>query len=526
MKIISLLGVTAAILIGGVSGGISDATATTITINNGNDAGKGFNDTTPVAPVAGNSGATLGQQRLNVVQAAADYWETKLDSNVEIIVDAKMDALDCNSNGAVLASAGPESIQRDFNSAPVADTWFPGALANSLAESDLDPGISDIGATFNSAIDNNDDCLSGRNWSYVIGVPQPAGSIGLYNVVLHEIGHGLGFISLVSQSGQRLGGKNDHYMQFLHDQSTGKDWTAMDDSERQASSTNNSNLVWTGQMANDESVFLANGLNSGKPQLYAPTSYQGGSSVSHWDTVLTPNELMEPAATLVNEDWLTIKAFYDMGWKGNPCLKTALPNSKWIMFSLDCVPPTGENTLSDLFADEITGAYDTVWRVFSYDSSTNSYKKLVIGDELEIGGSYWIIQTTGASVVLDVPRDSHRTPVVNSAVCESNQGCFEYALSTESGLNDWNMIGNPFLKVVAFDEIRIVTDSGTCASGCDLNAAEDASIVDNTLFSYNSSSGLYDSIVSGGTIPARSGGWLETLDAAHGKNPRILVPYK
>ncbi len=526
MKITSFLGVTAALLIGGVSAGISVATATTITINNINAAGEGFNDTTSVAPVAGNSGTTLGQQRLNVFQAAADYWETKLDSGVEIIVDAEMSALFCTSRSAVLGSAGPETASRNFPSAPVEDTLFPAALVNSLEGVDKAIGSADIGATFNSDIDNNSGCLSGLNWSYTIGVPESAGSIGLYSIVLHEIGHGLGFLTFVNEFGQREGGVNDHFMRLLHDNSTGKDWTAMDDGEREVSSINNSNLVWIGQMAIDESVFLTNGLNSGKPQMYAPNSYDGGSSVSHWDTVLTPNELMEPTATSVNEDWLTIKALYDMGWKGNPCLKTTLPNNKWIMFSLDCVPPSGENTLADLFADEITGDYGPVWSVFSYDSSANSYNKLVIGDKLEIGKSYWIIQATDASVVLDVPRNSHRTPVVNSTICTSSQGCFEYALSTESGLNDWNMLGNPFLETVAFDELRIVTDSGTCASGCNLNVAKSANIVDNKFLSYNSSSGLYDPIVSGSIIPARAGVWLETLNAAHGENPRILIPYK
>ncbi|MCF6202903.1 MAG: hypothetical protein L3J59_04415 [Methylococcaceae bacterium] len=526
MKITSFLGVTAALLIGGVSAGISDATATTITINNINVAGEGFNDTTTVTPVAGNSGTTLGQQRLNVFQAAADYWETKLDSDVEIIVDAKMSALFCDSSGAVLASAGPETVSRNFPSAPVEDTLFPAALVNSLEGVDKEIGSADIGVTFNVNIDNNSECLSGMNWSYTIGVSESAGSIGLYSVVLHEIGHGLGFLTFVDEFGQREGGFNDHFMRFLHDKSTGKDWTAMDDGEREASSINTSNLVWTGQMAIDESVFLTNGLNSGKPQLYAPSIYNGGSSVSHWDTSLTPGELMEPFAENINEDWITIKAFYDMGWKGNPCLKTSLPNNKWIIFSLDCVPPSGENTIADLFADEISGDYDSVWVVFSLDSSTNSYKKMLIGDKLEIGKSYWVSQSTGGSVVLEVPRNSHRTPVVNSAICTSDQGCFEYVLSTESGLNDWNMIGNPFLETVALDELRVVTDGGVCASGCKLNEAKDASIVDDKLFLYNSSTTRYDPVGSGGTISARSGGWLQTLNAAHGKNPRILIPYK
>ncbi len=529
MKSISFLGVTAAILIGGASGGISDAVATTITINNGDAAGEGFNDTTSVTPVAGNSGTTLGQQRLKVFQAAADYWETKLDSNIEIIIDADMNPLPCDEAGAVLGSAGPELVALNFPSAPVVDTWFPIALANSLAGEDRATSDADIGATFNSDIDNNSACLSGVNWSYAIGVPDPANTIGLYSVVLHEIAHGLGFLTYVNESGQRLGfptePRNDHFMRFLHDQETGKDWTAMDDAERQASSINTSNLVWTGQMTNDESVFLSRGLNIGKPRLYAPNPYEGPSSVSHWDTALTPNELMEPHATAINEDWLSIKALYDMGWKGNPCLKTTLPNNKWTMISLDCLPPVGEATVADLFGDEILGVYSTDWRVFLYDSSTNSYQQSAIGDTLEIGKGYWIIQASGAEVVLDLPRDSHRTPVNNSSACTSEQGCFEYVLSTESGLSDNNLLGNPFLKAVDFDGMRVVTDGGVCASGCKLSDAKDASIVDNKFFSYNSSTNEYDMVASGSKIPVRSGVWLNTLDSAHGTNPRLLIPY-
>ena len=48
--------------------------AATITIVNGDPAGVGFNDPTAVAPVGGNAGATLGQQRLNAFQAAANRW--------------------------------------------------------------------------------------------------------------------------------------------------------------------------------------------------------------------------------------------------------------------------------------------------------------------------------------------------------------------------------------------------------------------------------------------------------------------
>jgi hypothetical protein len=46
----------------------------TITIQNADSGTTGFNDPTPVAPVGGNDGTTIGQQRLNAFQFAASIW--------------------------------------------------------------------------------------------------------------------------------------------------------------------------------------------------------------------------------------------------------------------------------------------------------------------------------------------------------------------------------------------------------------------------------------------------------------------
>ena len=48
------------------------AQAAIITVPSRDPAGVGFNDATPVAPVGGNPGTTLGQQRLNVYRFVAD----------------------------------------------------------------------------------------------------------------------------------------------------------------------------------------------------------------------------------------------------------------------------------------------------------------------------------------------------------------------------------------------------------------------------------------------------------------------
>src|SRR5262245_20796798 len=78
----------------------------TITILNGDGPNEGFNGPTPAAPVGGNPGTTIGQQRLIAFQFAADIWSLALDSNVEIVIDAQFNPLSCTATTAILGSAG------------------------------------------------------------------------------------------------------------------------------------------------------------------------------------------------------------------------------------------------------------------------------------------------------------------------------------------------------------------------------------------------------------------------------------
>ncbi|MEM9305171.1 MAG: Ig-like domain-containing protein, partial [Pseudomonadota bacterium] len=289
------------------------ATATDIQIVNGDGAGEGFNDPMPVDPLPGNPGSTLGEQRLNVFEAAADFWESLLDSSVTIRVSARFNPLSCAAFSATLGSAGPTTVHRGFTGAPVADTWFTQAEANAISGSDLS-GQADINATFNSDIDFNDDCLVGTNWWYGIGEPAPFGTIDLYGTVLHEIAHGLGFLDLVNSDGSKFSGFDDIYMTFLRDGSLGLNWPAMTNAERLASFTDNGDLLWTGTEAVSAASVLSSGVVGGLPRMYAPNPFRSGSSISHWDTVLTPNELMEPFSTATFITGLTLAAFTDMGW--------------------------------------------------------------------------------------------------------------------------------------------------------------------------------------------------------------------
>lgn len=231
------------------------AHATTFVINNTNAAGVGFNDTTPALPVAGNTGITLGEQRLNVFQQAANQWAALLNSNVTIVIDGSMTALTCTATSATLGSAGPNDALANFPGAPRSNTAYNLAEANALAGTNEDPGIDDITAQFNVSLDaGSTSCLGGEKWWYGIdpNVTPAAGTIPLLPVVFHELGHGLGFTANISTTDGSYftGADTPVWADYLFDTGTNQLWKAMSNGQRLTSTTNDPHLVWTGPRTN------------------------------------------------------------------------------------------------------------------------------------------------------------------------------------------------------------------------------------------------------------------------------------
>lgn len=224
----------------------------TITIVNGNAAGVGFNDPTPKAPLGGNPGTTFGQQRLIAFQHAADIWGSTLDSNVEIFVFAGFTSQTCTANSAVLGSAGTTFIFRDFGSVGLfpgsefPGTWYHSSLADKRAGAELNPGQPDIVANFNANLNGNPACLGGRGW--YLGLDANHGTdIDLIAVVLHELGHGLGFSQFASViSGAQPQNLTDIYGRRLLDLSSSLTWDQMTNAQRAASAINSRRVVWSG----------------------------------------------------------------------------------------------------------------------------------------------------------------------------------------------------------------------------------------------------------------------------------------
>ena len=214
-------------------------------------------------------------------QAAVDVWSQHFASSVPITIDATWTRI---SSFGVLGSARPGSYFAGFDKAPDSSLWYPSALANALAGKDLDTKQSEMVIQVNSLADWN---TRNDGISY-------ANEYDLQSVFLHEMGHGLGFLSTDSYDPIFGYGSIDQPTPFdayaqLED---GRRLSDLPTPSLELGQALRSTLVWSGTLGID-----ANG--GVKPILYTPSKYEEGSSISHLDegtysksaldAVMTPN---------------------------------------------------------------------------------------------------------------------------------------------------------------------------------------------------------------------------------------------
>ncbi len=251
------------------------------------------------------------------VQASIDVWSANFKSPVVVSVDASWGR---SSSWGVLGSARPGSFFSAFSGAPDPSLWYASALANALAGKDLDKANPEIVIQVNSAAAWN---------TRGDGVPTN-NEYDLQSVFLHEIGHGLGFLS------------NDAYDPFFGlgslDQPTpfdaylqtgdGRRLADLPTPSKELGVALTSSLVWSGVNA----VKANGGI---KPKMYTPARYESGSSTSHLDeatfassgvdSVMTPS--LDPGEIFKEPGPLLLAMMEDLRSKPPAGIATDLPQS-------------------------------------------------------------------------------------------------------------------------------------------------------------------------------------------------------
>lgn len=229
---------------------------------------------------------------------AASVWETLITSSVPIVIHACW----ANLAAGILGYGGADNYYQGFSGAPFASTWYAAALANALHGSDLNPARPDMHLAYSQNFP----------WYYGADGNPSAAQYDLVSVVMHEIAHGLGFSGSMrwddgiynpaQGNAQECDGVAGHgcwgsgtgmpmiYDRFAEDSNgNGLTNTAIyaNPSSALGTALTSGNLWFDGSNAN-----AANGGN--RVRLYAPATWQSGSSYAHLDEIFngTQNALM------------------------------------------------------------------------------------------------------------------------------------------------------------------------------------------------------------------------------------------
>jgi hypothetical protein len=251
------------------------------------------------------------------IQRAIDIWSENFSSKVPVNVNV---AWTKAPNSTILASASAKNIFSNFNGAPDKTLYYPSALANALAGVDLDIGEPELEINV----------TTGDFWYYGLDGKCPSNKYDLVSVILHEMAHGLGFMSGTYYDPATRVGRFlqptafDAYVQLPD----GRRLVDLPSPSLEIGAALTSTLFWSGANA-----LKAN--NGVKPLLFTPSVYEQGSSTSHLDektfsnsfenSVMTPNlsagEVFHLPGTLL------LAIFEDLRMKPPAGIATGLPGT-------------------------------------------------------------------------------------------------------------------------------------------------------------------------------------------------------
>jgi hypothetical protein len=214
----------------------------------------GFNDPAPVDALPGNPAETLGEQRQAVFRRALDIWSSRLDGNASIRIEAAFDDLGCDES-TTLGVGGTRALVRNFPGTPEPDVNYPIAIASAISGQTFEDFDADIGVRFNFRIDSGtcSEGVEGFWYGLDADTPPPFRTASFLELVLHEIAHGLGFQSLTDPDTREFLGSPpfpDAKSLLTFDLEREASWNDLTASQRAASATSGSNLVWIGERTN------------------------------------------------------------------------------------------------------------------------------------------------------------------------------------------------------------------------------------------------------------------------------------
>lgn len=288
------------------------------------------------------------------VEYATSILETILPAGTKITISASWERI---TTSGVLANSGITGYSEGYTiNAQNPLALYPVALAEKISGEDLNDSLtSDIDLRINSSVD----------WYLGTDGNTPRLKYDLVTIVLHEVCHGLGFFDSMNTDNSvgwyGVGSLPLIYDTFIEN-SQGKRLT-------DTLSFQNYSYELLGEMTGGSLFFkgpLLNTYTSGsRARLYAPRTWDSGSSIAHLDEIQTfePNTLMTPfidmGEAIHDPGKFTLSILGDLGWINTRIIHEA---------SHDTEKHLNELLLSVRVASDTLYNHDKVAAVFSYDN--------------------------------------------------------------------------------------------------------------------------------------------------------------
>ncbi len=288
----------------------------------------------------------LGNGETDQAEASCSTWDTTarqafdhavgiwasviFTPTVPIVIQACWADLPAGQLGYVESGAYPAN----FPGAPFADTVYPLALANTLAEQDLNPPLPEIHITYNKN-------YNWSHWYFGTDASQIAGDqYDFISSVLRQITHGLGFHGFMRVSGEKgYQGFGPNNYPSIYDR------FSKNGAGQNLISFPNATTALKVQLTSGDVYFdgysanIANGESP--PKLYAPSVWEENTSYIYLDeatftgtedALMTP--FLEPGEAYREPGPVTLGVLRDLGWeinKNTPPRLGGLPDQELMM---------------------------------------------------------------------------------------------------------------------------------------------------------------------------------------------------
>lgn len=310
----------------------------------GETDGQGFKDDTPIDDPDVPTAATLGEARRYVMEQIGEHLSSVFAASYPgetwtVLAQFAPPVPDPEKRGLIASAITTENVLGQDISGGVADTVYVKSLANHIqglsaaGGNPLNPGPV-LTATFRSNVD----------FDFDVTGPSELGQHGLFKIALHEMIHGLGFSKNFNKDGlYYVPGYPSIFDEFLQ-LADGTPVTSLTSSAGRAAALISDSLFFAGPQAAANNPLNSTALPNQLPKIFAPTTYNGGSSGSHFDTDTFSRfgETMTHAVSSylvapIGVSPMTAGALYDLGYTATTVGVTSLLSNDdfWTTFFTD-----------------------------------------------------------------------------------------------------------------------------------------------------------------------------------------------